>query len=401
MRLTKLNINALKIPEGKSEIIVFDEQLPGFGIRIRAGGKRSWVCQYRVGGSKQRRVSVGSVEALDPDEARKRAREILARVQLGGDPQVEKHAKRDRAHLTLGNVIGKYLAGYAERRLGPRTLVEVRRALTTQWKPLHEASADTLTRGAVASRLAEIAEESGPFAANRARSYLSAALNWAIEQGIVDENPVHATGKLAKEISRERVLSDAELAEVWQQVGWGDYASVIKLLLLTGQRREEVAGMLWSEVNFDNALWSIGANRTKNGRPHDVPLTDSALSILEKAERRQEREYVFGRGDGPFSGWSKAKVALDKRILAARRAIDPKAKPMPPWRIHDLRRTAATRMADLGVQPHVIEAVLNHVSGHRAGVAGTYNRAMYSAEKKAALKLWAEHLRQFVASAVE
>ena len=100
MRLTKLNINALKIPEGKSEIIVFDEQLPGFGIRLRAGGKRSWVCQYRVGGSKQRRVSVGSVEALDPDEARKRAREILARVQLGGDPQVEKHAKRDRAHLT-------------------------------------------------------------------------------------------------------------------------------------------------------------------------------------------------------------------------------------------------------------------------------------------------------------
>lgn len=395
MRLTKPNVNALKIPEGKSEAIVFDEQLPGFGVRLRAGGKRTWVAQYRIG-SKQRRVTIGSVEALDLEEARRRAREIIARVQLGGDPQVEKHAARTRAHLTLGKIVEKYLTAYAERRLGPRTLVEVKRTLMKQWKPLHEAIADTLTRSAVASRLAEVSDESGPFAANRARAYLSAMFNWAIEQGLIDANPVIGTGKIAKEVSRDRVLSDAELAEVWEHVGFGDYASAVKLLVLTGQRREEVAGMLWSELDLKKGIWSIRPERTKNGRPHDVPLSSEAKAILAEMDKRGDRDHVFGRGDGPFSGWSKAKVALDKRILAAHRSNDPKAKPMPSWRIHDLRRTAATRMADLGVQPHVVEAVLNHVSGHKASVAGIYNRAAYDAEKRAALKLWGEYLRKLV-----
>ena len=213
MRLTKPNVNALKIPRGKSETIVFDEQLPGFGVRLRAGGKWTWIAQYRMG-VKQRRVTIGSVEALDHDEARKRARDIIARVQLGGDPQVDKLAGKSRAHQTVGSVIAKYLSIYAERRLGTRTLDEVRRNLTIHWKPVHEAAADSLKRSAVASRLAEIADENGPFAANRARAYLSAMFNWAIEQGLVDENPVIGTGKIAKEVSRDRVLSDAEVAMI-------------------------------------------------------------------------------------------------------------------------------------------------------------------------------------------
>lgn len=396
MRLNKPNVNALKIPDGKSETIVFDEQLPGFGVRLRAGGKRTWVAQYRIG-LKQRRVTIGTVEALDPDEARRRAREIIARVQLGGDPQVEKHSARKKAHLTLGKIIERYLSAYAQRRLGPRTLVEVRRTLTSQWKPLHEANADTLTRAAVASRLAEIAYESGPFAGNRARAYLSAMFNWAIEQGLVDENPVLGTGKTAKETSRDRVLSTGELVEVWNSLGFGDYAWAVKLLILTGQRREEIAGMRWSELDLKNCNWSIRPERTKNGRPHDVPLSDQAVAILRGIKKREGRDFVFGEGNGSFSGWSKAKVALDKRVLTARRVVDPKAKPMPPWRIHDLRRTAATQMAELGVQPHVVEAILNHISGHKASVAGVYNRAIYAEEKRAALKLWGEYLQNRVA----
>lgn len=395
MRLTKPNVNALKIPQGKTEVIVFDERLPGFGVRLRAGGKRTWVLQYRIG-LKQRRVTIGSVEALDPDEARRRAREISAKVQLGGDPQVEKHSARKKAHLTLGIVIEKYLSAYAQRRLGPRTLVEVRRTLTSQWKPLHEANAGSLTRAAVASRLAEIADESGPFAGNRARAYLSAMFNWAIEQGLVEENPVLGTGKTAKETSRDRVLSEGELAELWQSLGFGDYAWAVKLLILTGQRREEVAGMLWSELDLRNRTWSIKSDRTKNGRPHDVPLSDQAVAILRAIRKREGRDFVFGEGNGPFSGWSKAKVALDKRVLTKRRAEDRKAKPMLPWRIHDLRRTAATRMAELGVQPHVVEAILNHISGHKASVAGVYNRATYAEEKRAALKLWSSHIAKLV-----
>ena len=395
MRLTKPNVNSLKIPNAKSEMIVFDDQLPGFGIRLRAGGKRTWVAQYRIG-LKQRRVTIGNAETLDPDEARKRARDIIARVQLGGDPQVDKHANRSRAQLTLGSIIDRYLSIYAQQRLGARTLIEVRRALKTQWKPLHEAAAHSLTRNSVAARLSEVADQSGPFAANRARSYLAAMYNWAIEQGLVDENPVVGTGKIAKEVSRDRVLSDSELAEIWRHVGFGDYASVIKLLVLTGQRREEVAGMRWSELNFETATWSIGPQRTKNGRPHDVPLSKEALIILVGTRSYEGRDHVFGRGNGPFSGWSKAKVALDKRIAAARLALDRKATPMPAWRIHDLRRTAATRMADLGVQPHVVEAVLNHVSGHKASVAGIYNRATYDTEKRAALNLWSKHMRKII-----
>ena len=375
MRLTKPNVNGLKIPDGKSETIVFDDQLPGFGVRLRAGGKRTWIAQYRVG-TKQRRVTLGTVEALDPDEARRRARDVIARVQLGGDPQVEKHTARARAQDTVGSIVHKYLSSYAERNLSAKTLVEVRRNLTSHWKPLHEAAAHSLRRSAVAGRLAEIATENGPYAANRARAYLAAMFSWAIEQGLVDDNPVAGTGRITKEVSRDRILSDPELALIWQHSGAGDYGSIIRLLILTGQRREEVAAMLWSEVDLAAGVWTISAERTKNNRAHDVPLSAAAIAILRDTPRRVDRDHVFGVGAGAFSGWSKAKVALDKRILAALRKDDPKAKLPVLWRVHDIRRTVATRMGDIGVQPHVVEAVLNHVSGHKAGVAGVYNRAM-------------------------
>ena len=391
MRLTKPNVNGLKIPDGKSETIVFDDQLPGFGVRLRAGGKRTWIAQYRVG-TKQRRVTLGTVEALDPDEARRRARDVIARVQLGGDPQVEKHTARARAQDTVGSIVHKYLSSYAERNLSAKTLVEVRRNLTSHWKPLHEAAAHSLRRSAVAGRLAEIATENGPYAANRARAYLAAMFSWAIEQGLVDDNPVAGTGRITKEVSRDRILSDAELALIWQHSGTGDYGSIVRLLILTGQRREEVAAMLWGEVDLAAGLWTISAERTKNGRAHDVPLSAEAITILRDMPRRVDRDHVFGVGAGAFSGWSKAKVALDKRILAALRKDDAKAKLPVLWRVHDIRRTVATRMGDIGVQPHVVESVLNHVSGHKAGVAGVYNRSAYAAEKQAALSLWAAHV---------
>ena len=397
MRLTKPIVNGLKIPDGKAETIVFDDQLPGFGVRLRAGGKRTWIAQYRVG-TKQRRVTLGTVEALDPDKARRCARDVIARVQLGGDPQVEKHTARAWAQDTVGSIVHKYLSSYAERNLSAKTLVEVRRNLTSHWKPLHEAAAHSLRRSAVAGRLAEIATENGPYAANRARAYLAAMFSWAIEQGLVDDNPVAGTGRITKEVSRDRILSDAELALIWQHSGAGDYGSIIRLLILTGQRREEVAAMLWSEVDLAAGVWTISTERTKNKRAHDVPLSAATIAILHDTPERVDRDYVFGFGAGAFSGWSKAKVALDKRILAALCKNDPKAKPKALWRVHDIRRTVATRMGDIGVQPHVVEAVLNHVSGHKAGVAGVYNRSAYAAEKQSALNIWAAHINSICGS---
>lgn len=391
MRLTKPNVARLVIPAGKSELLVFDDALPGFGVRLRLGGKRTWVCQYRIGG-KQRRVSIGTLDVIEADEARKRAKDVLAKVHLGADPQVEKHTNRAKAVRTLAAAAAEYLAGHAERNLRPKTVTELTRSFKQHWAPLAEVPVHSLSRAAISDRLEGISKESGPYAANRSKAYLSALLNWAVMRGWTEDNPAAKLGNVIEETSRDRVLTADELRLVWQASGTGQYGAIVRLLLLTGQRREEVGGMLWSELDFGKGLWSLQPDRTKNRLPHDVPLSAAAADIIASQPRTAGRDHVFGSRTGPFSGWSKAKAALDHRITAARADEGGKVRPAAPWRLHDLRRTAATGMAELGVQPHVLEAVLNHISGHKAGVAGIYNRAAYAAEKRAALALWASQV---------
>jgi integrase len=388
MKLTKATVDRVKLPQGKSETIVFDEALPGFGLRIRVGGKRTWIAQYRLG-SKQRRVTLGSVETLDADEARKRAKDALARVQLGQDPQAEKTAARAPKirELTLGDAVDRYLP-YAERKLKASTYSGVVLHLRKHWQPLHAQEIQNLERRHVAAELGRIAVSSGPYGANRSRAALSALFAWAIGEGLTDANPVVGTNKATDEIARDRVLSGNEVGLIWRHAGAGNYGAIVRLLILTGQRREEVAAMRWPELDLDKGVWSLPASRTKNGRPHDVPLSLPAIEILQVQVKRADRDLVFGEGTGPFQGWSKAKSAFDNRLQAAGMSA--------PWRLHDLRRTAATHMADLGVQPHVIEAILNHASGHKAGVAGIYNRSSYAAEKSASLTLWARHLTALI-----
>src|SRR5262249_6629475 len=185
-----------------------------------------------------------------------------------------------------------------------------------------------------------------------------------------------------KENSRTRVLSDTELKAIWAACRDNGFGAIIRLLVLTGQRKSEIGSLRWDEVQDEQIV--LPPQRTKNGRTHGVPLSDAAKAILDKF-RSNHRTYVFGRYDSGFGGWNTAKSELDANIAKA-------SKPIEHWTLHDLRRTAATRMADLGVQPYIIEAVLNHVSGHRAGVAGIYNRATYDKEKREALNLWAEHV---------
>jgi integrase len=389
MRLTKATVDRLKLPQGKSETIAFDEALPGFGLRIRAGGKRTWIAQYRLG-SKQRRVTIGTVETVDADEARSRARSALAKVHLGTDPQMEKAEARAQAAVTLRSVIDGYLVRYAAKRLKPGTFTDVERYLRRHWAPLLELPVRRVTRADVATRLAHIADESGGYAANRARVALSAFYAWAIAEGLSDANPVVGTRKPVEEVARDRVLSNEELSAIWRHAGDGDYGTIIRLLVLTGQRREEVSAMSWDEVELEGGTWRIGGARTKNARSHDVPLTSEAVQLLRSVDRRAARALVFGSRVGPFSGWSKAKVSLDARVSATLECAP------APWRLHDIRRTVATRLADLGVLPHVIEAVLNHVSGHKAGVAGVYNRSAYVVEKRAALDLWAAHVTKLL-----
>lgn len=385
MKLIDKNLAKIALPAGKSEAIVWDDDLPGFGLRLRAGGKRTWIVQYRLG-EKQRRLTLGTPANLKPEDARKAARLSLAKVALGNDPAGEKMEARTKAPITLNVAAADYMEA-VKPGIAPRYYQEVERHLTRQWKPLGELQIDRIMRADVAARMREIATESGPYAANRARATLSAFYSWALGEGIAASNPVVGTNKSTDEVSRDRVLSDDELAAIWNACGEDDYGRILRLLTLTGQRREEVAAMADSEIN--GALWTLSAARTKNGREHEVPLSDQALNIIASIPRREERGLLFGAGAGPFSGFSKAKSAMDVRL----------GKKVAPWRLHDLRRTAATGMARLGVQPHVVEAVLNHISGHKAGVAGVYNRATYRAEKAAALKLWAEHVQQIASTA--
>ncbi|MCJ2110758.1 site-specific integrase [Methylobacterium sp. E-025] len=393
MRFTRSNIAGLEIGEGKTERIIFDDSLAGFGLRMRAGGKRTWIAQYRVG-AKQRRISFGTTETLDVDEARKRARDILAKVQLGADPQGEKAEARSRASVTLGAVATHYLA-HAKTRLRASSFSEAERHLTRHWAPLRTTPAHDLTRRHVAVRLSEIAAENGPHAANRARASLSAMFTWAMRQGEVDSNPVAATGKPAENVARTRVLSDDEICDVWNACRDDDHGRIVRLLLLTGQRRTEVGAMRWSEIDRPRKLWQLPPERTKNGLPHTVPLSPAALAIIETVPVRGGRDFLFGDSTGPFQGWSKSKMNLDRRISEKREWLSGKPDAgISEWRLHDLRRTAVTHMNEhLRILPHVVEAIVNHITGPaKMGVAGIYNRATYADEKRDALNKWAEYL---------
>jgi integrase len=404
MKLTKATVARLAVPPGKGELIVFDEDLPGFGLRLRMGGAKVWVAQYRVG-AKQRRVTLGKLATLDPDAARRAARQVLAKADLGRDHQAERRERQAKAAMTFKALADQYLA-HAAASQKVRTCAERRRHLARDWKPFHPRPVHEVDRREVAARLQVVAAEHGPVAANRARATLSAFYAWAIGRGVADANPVVGTVPPGKERSRERALSAAEIREVWAESGDRDYGRIVKLLLLTGQRRGEVAGMAWGELDLDRALWSLPAGRTKNGLPHEVPLPWQAVALLAAVPRRAGRELLFGRDDGPFAAWANAKERLNARV-ARRRAEARLGRPLaadedpqtsdalPAWNLHDLRRTVVTGMNELGIAPHIVEAVVNHISGRaKAGVAGVYNRATYATEKRMALQAWADHLDQ-------
>jgi len=392
----------LEKDQHKDDVIYFDELDPGFGIRLRAGGKRTWIVQYRVG-AKQRRLTLGTVKLADgsgtlgPAEARKAAQVRLAKVTLGGDPQADKVAKQKEASNTLVAVVDHYLLA-KKPVLRPKSFVEVERYLQRYWKPLHNFPIARIERRDITARVGAIAAKHGPVAARHARTALSALFAWAMGEGYkIEANPVIGTNTPAQPAGRDRVLSDDELVEIWNACKEGNYGRIVRLLIVTGQRRSEVGGMCRSELDLDRGIWFIPAARTKNKRPHVIPLAPLAVDIIKAVPEQVGRDCLFGEGPHGYVGYAKAKEALDRRVLAARKKTGgANVKPMAAWVVHDLRRTCATRMADLGVLPHVIEAALNHVSGHKAGIAGVYNRSTYEREVKTALALWADYVRSLV-----
>jgi integrase len=390
--------NVLKLPvPNEGEALYFDshktDRVKGLGLRVRAAGSRTWMFYYRFGG-KQARIKIGDAGAMDLGGARKKAREYRVVLDGGEDPRFKKIAKQDAAKLTLQKVVDSYLEARAAD-MKPRALIESTRHLRNDWKPLHAYPLASITRQIVADRLRELKKKTakgrgGPVGANRARGTLSALFSWAIGEGLCEVNPVTGTNK-NEESTRDHVLKDSELARIWLACPDSAYGRIVRLLMLTAQRRDEIGSLRWSEIEHiadpERAQIALPKERVKNGRAHDVPLSDVALQVLQAQHQIAGRDLVFGEGEGGYSGWSRSKAALD----AAGR--------VKGWTLHDLRRTAATRMADIGVQPHIIEAVINHVSGHKSGVAGIYDRATYSAEKREALNAWANHLQVAIAQA--
>lgn len=383
MRLNERRITSTKptLPAGKDEFIFFDDDIPGLGLRVRRSGSRSWCFQYWRDG-RARRLTLGKWPRLNASKARELVSGLAAKVALGGDPAADKIEDRKRKE-SFGEIAELFLARQA-KRLKPRSLVEVERHLNVNAKPLHSVAIDKLSRRDVAELLTTLAAEKGAVTANRARASISAMLSWAIKQGLAESNPAAFTAKEA-EGSRSRVLTAEELAGVWGALPDGDYGDIVKLLILTGQRRDEIGSLRWSEIDLRKGIIALPPERVKNNRAHVVPMSEPVKQIIAAIPRTERRDFVFGYGNGGFAGWSKSKERINARL-----------RNISPWTIHDLRRTAATGMAEIGIAPHIVEAVINHASGHKNGVAGIYNRASYENEKRDALDRWAAHVVQIV-----
>jgi integrase len=385
LHLTSSSMDRLTLPPGQRELFAWDTELERFGLRLQASHdepRRTYVVQYRANG-RSRRAKVGEPDKLTLTKARLEARKILARVTLGDDPQGEKRAKRVAAARTLQAVVKIYLAS-KKLALRPASYKVTELYLTGPYfRPLHGIGIGEIRHADIAARLSAIIRKHSSPTAAAARRAISALFKWAMQEGWITANPVVGTRPPAEAKARSRVLTSKELATVWRACEDDEFGRIVRLLILLGQRPQEIGGLRYSELAPDCSTWTLPEERSKNHRAHEIDLPATARAIIRSVPRRQ-RDCLFGaRSDRGFTLWSLGRAALARRLAGA---------VTKPWQLRDLRRTVATGMADIGVEPHVIEAVLNHFSGHRAGVAGIYNRSPYRQQVKTALARWANHV---------
>ena len=400
-------------PSGKDHF-VWDPNMKGFGVRINGNSIR-WVCQYRVNG-RTRRESLGETSKVTEETARKIATIRFGKAAEGIDPVAEKakaHVERKADKLTFGVLVNRFLA-FKKGEVRHHTHRHLRCHLLRNFKSLEKKSIHSVKRADIAECLHEVLERSGknsrlqdtPKAAlagrhqtHAARATVTQFFKWAIGEGYLDSNPAIGTNDPGKRLpSRTRILSDAEIRTVWEVCserrwyggpGETDYGKIVKLLILTGCRREEIGGMEWSEIDLKNGTLKIPPERIKNHHTLELVLPSLAVDIIRKHPRREGRKHVFGYGksdNGPFNNYVFANGSLLRGILA-------KGVKMEPWVLHDLRRTARTGFVRLGVAPHIAERCLNHVKG---GIEGVYDQYDYAAEIKDALQRWANHVASII-----
>ena len=379
---TKVTVRGMRCPPGQPEAFFWDRSCRGFGMRALRSGRRTWIYQYRDAHGRTRRIALGDVSAVTLDAAREGARRRAASVAQGANPSIERRLKR--AAGSVLELVDDYLLLASERQK-PRSYKETERHLRIHAAPIHHDRVDAVHRRDIGGLLEQVAKRSGPVAANRVRATLSAFWTWGLRAGHIsgDNNPVAFTIR-QPEKSRERVLSDAELKAIWTATDDdADYSRIVRLGLLTGCRREEIARLRWDEIQNDRIV--IASDRMKGNLAHEIALLPMISAVLLK-QSKATGGYVFGRRGTGFSGFGRCKRKLDATIAN----LGPR---MAAWGLHDLRRTLSTRLHDAGVEPHIIEALLAH---KQQGVAAVYNRASYREAKRSALLRWHEILSEIL-----
>lgn len=380
-QLTAKSVDALKPKEKRYE--VHDVLCPGFSLRIYPTGRKVFNVKYRYG-LKQRRLPLGVYPRTQLAEAREKAMEALRHVDEGVDPS----ARRRQLSMRVEAICEDFIRQYARPR--NRSWQEAERIIKREFVAVHgQQDIRQICRADILAMMDAAIERGAKYQANRIHSHLRKLFAWCLERGIVDASPVLGTRAPTRENARDRVLDDSEITRVLKAsaVEPYPYAQFLPLLLATAQRRGEVSKMRWSEIDFDAMIWVIPAALSKNGKPHVVPLSGYALRLIDTIPRWGGSDYVFTTtGRSPISGFSKAL----RHIHAQSETTE--------WRFHDLRRTAASGMARLGIAPHVVEKVLNHISGTISGVAAVYNRYGYDAERRDALDAWGEALNGYAAT---
>jgi integrase len=391
--LTQLAVDRIK-PPATGRFDRPDGQVPGLFLRVSHTGVKSWRVVYRVKG--ERRQVPETLGTLTLAEARKRALESKEKARLGINPVAERRAAAAAENAvdakTFAAVAERFIREHVERTCRPSTIREYRRMIAKDLLPVWgDKSIGTIAKADVNDLLDRKAKRFA-LQANEVRKHLRTLFRWALDLDLITADPTSGTRPRAKPVARDRVLADREVVLFWhgcEELGW-PFAQLFKLLLLTGQRRNEVAGMRWSEIDLAAGIWTIPSERVKTARVHMVHLSSLVLKIIEELPRLGAM--VFSTtGATTVSGFSHAKARLDQAIAEAN------GGPIPDWVLHDLRRTCATGLARLKVSPHVTDRILNHTAGTIRGVAAVYNKFQYEDERRDALEAWGQYIERLVA----
>ncbi|EIE49606.1 phage integrase family site specific recombinase [Citreicella sp. 357] len=369
-------------PDPSKRLDFRDELMPGLVLRISTSGTKTFCLHKRING-KMRRLTIGRFPIMSLADARERVRQVLYEIETGRFE--DRTGVEVETKPTLGDVIPDYIEKHAKVHNRDWKRKE---ALLAKFTTLHGKRIDEIKRADVV-KACDVIHKCAPVSANRALAHLKHLMGWCVERGMIDASPIAGMKPLSKERSRERVMSDDELSALWTAFDAEGYpfGDCMKLLMLSGQRRAEVAEMRWPELDLEKRLWTLPSSRAKNGKQHTVPITDAMLEVLRKTPRFFNSDYVFTTtGKSPVSGFGRVKDRLDKALPEG----------TEPWIIHDLRRTMSTNIAMLGVPQPVTEALLNHKTGVVSGVAAIYNVYSYADEKREALGAWSQHVMKLI-----